>query len=234
MRKFIGFDLEIAAEIPKGEPIESYRPLGITCASAVANDLILHWEAKQDDKFLPCMTEVQCREMVLDLKNLVKNGYEIVTWNGLQFDFDVLQEESGVDLIDLALDHLDPMFQFFCMTGYPVGLDTVAKTMGLQGKLDGMKGDLAPAMWKINPQLVIDYVIQDGRTTLDVADRIEQLHRLAWVTHSEKFRIQPFPVGLLSVRECLEFPLPDQSWMTNPRSRESYLAWMKIKNDHQN
>lgn len=224
MKKFLGFDLEIAKEIPDGEDWKQHRPLGITCASAVADDLIKSWSADLDT---PYMTPLQCWEMVTDLVQLTNQGYSIVTWNGLQFDFDVLQEESGVNLYELALGHFDPMFQFFCMTGYPVGLDTVAKTMGLHGKLEGMTGALAPSMWKVNPQLVIDYVIQDGRTTLEVANAIEEKKSVAWVTKSHKYKVQHFPMGLLPVRECLKFSLPDQSWMTSPKSRESFMEWMK-------
>lgn len=225
MKKFLGFDLEIAKELPDGASWKEHRPLGITCASAVADDVVLHWEADFD---APFMSVAQCQRMLIDLRRM-SDEFVIVTWNGLQFDFDVLQEESQMNVSDMAMDHIDIMFQFFCMTGYPVGLDVVAKTMGLHGKLDGMTGALAPAMWKINPQLVVDYVIQDGRTTLDVANAVEKTKRVAWVTKSGKYRILPLQRGLLSVRESLEIPLPDQSWMNNPMSRESFMEWMKCQ-----
>lgn len=224
-KRFIGFDLEIA-KIAEGSDWAKHRPFGITCASAVADDLVLHWEAKNGDEFTPQMTQAQCQEMVMALEQLTHDGYSIVTWNGLRFDFDVLQEESGLDTSQLAMGHIDIMFQFFCMTGFPVGMDTVAKTMGLHGKTEGMSGSIAPEMWTINPMLVIGYVIQDGRTTLEVANLIEKAKRIAWTTKKGKFKTQEFPQGLLSVRDCLSFPLPDQTWMKKPMTRESYMEWM--------
>ena len=72
--------------------------------------------------------------LVQYLSKMVGNGYRIVTWNGLQFDFDILAEESG----------------------------DAAKSMGLPGKPEGMSGSQAPRLWADGHfKEVLEYVAQD-------------------------------------------------------------------------
>lgn len=225
--KFIGWDIEIAKDIPEGIGWKDVRPLGITCASAVSDDFVESWwGGKSEGKYNPQMSVEEVRQMVNFLE-LQSSNYKIVTWNGLSFDFDVLAEESESRelCIDMALNHIDMMFQFFCQKGFSVGLDAVAKGCGLHGKTEGMHGDLAPIMWRNGEcEKVIEYVIQDSRTTLEVANYIDQKKYLLWITKSG--RTKPATLGnLITVNECKDLVLPDQSWMTNPLTKEDYLRW---------
>lgn len=225
--KFIGFDLEITKEIPSGSEWKSIRPLGISCASAVADDFVQNWYGTKDNEIQPSMSKEEVQGMLDFLSEKVRDGYSLVTWNGLQFDFDVLAEESGnKDLCqELSANHYDLMFQFFCYKGFPVGLNTVAKALGLQGKTEGMHGDLAPVMWA-NKEFskVLEYVEQDSRTTLEVVKAIETKKCIIWVSKAGKTNYCSFP-KILSVKDCLSIPIPDQSWMSNPMSRDSYYSW---------
>ena len=85
------------------------------------------------------MNKADLGELLKTMVDAVNKGWNIVTWNGLGFDFDVLAEESGEWEIcrELALDHIDMMFHFFCIQGYPLGLEKAAQGMGLSGKMEG-------------------------------------------------------------------------------------------------
>lgn len=227
--KFVGFDIEIMKLVPDGEDWHNHVPLGITCASLVGDDLTeAYWAGMASGEYLPSMTKFELQNMLIRMNELVNAGYTIVTWNGLGFDFPVLQSETeSVELCKtIAANHVDMMFQFLCMKGFPVGLDTVAKTMGLPGKPEGMHGDLAPVMWASGEyQKVIDYVIQDSRSTLDVANLTTKMRGLMWTT-KQGFRKTVLINEWLPVSKCLELPEPDQSWMTKPLKRKDLAGWL--------
>ena len=90
------------------------------------------------------MTRDEAAALVGYLEARTKEGYTLLTWNGLGFDFDILSEESN--LLDtcrqLAANHVDMMFHVFCELGHAVGLDAAAKGMGLAGKTEGHEGRL--------------------------------------------------------------------------------------------
>ena len=81
-----------------------------------------------------------------------EDGYHILTFNGLGFDFDILAEEVQnqnyyTELQGLALGHIDIFWQMFCERGFGCGLAAIADGMDLAGKSEGMSGALAPEMW---------------------------------------------------------------------------------------
>lgn len=235
-RKWLSFDLEIAALIPEGETDwDQYRPLGITCVGfAYANDngdiraLSLCGEERGNDTPLPRMTQADCQEIVKRLQNAVKNGYTILTWNGTSFDFDVLAEESGMhaECVELAMNHADPMLQVYCIKGFPLGLDAVARGLGLAGKSEGVSGAKAPYLWAEGKhEEVLEYVANDAKVTLQVALAIKRRKELTWIAKSGRRNSLHIP-KLLTVREALQLPLPDTSWMTEPMPREKFISWM--------
>lgn len=228
--KFVGFDIEIAKLVPDGEDWHNHTPLGVTCASLVADDLTeAFWAGKSAGEYHPFMSQLEAESLIIRMKELVGEGYTIVTWNGLGFDFPVMEIESGsVELCKrLAESHVDMMFHFMCVKGFPVGLDNVAKTMGLSGKPEGMHGDLAPVMWANGEyQKVIDYVIQDSQTTLDVAKLTTKVKGLKWTTKKGYVRGFYLDGGWENVQKCLEIPEPDMSWMDKPPKREDFTRWL--------
>jgi hypothetical protein len=163
------------------------------------------------------------------LEDQVKNGYTVLTWNGLGFDFDVLSEES--QMLDtcrkLAANHVDMMFHVLCELGYAVGLDAAAKGMGLAGKTKGMTGELAPVLWAAGErEEVLKYVAQDVKTTLELATACESRGELRWVARSGKLRSMALGKGWLTVSEAGRLPLPDTSWMSSAWPRERFTGWM--------
>ena len=129
-------------------------PLGITCAALYAPELgePITWHGTDETgEIADRMNSGELTLMVRQLEHLQQQrGFTIVTWNGLGFDFDVLAEESGQmeECRQLALEHLDLMFHFFCKQGYPLGLSAAAAGMGVEGKTEGMDGKLAVQMWE--------------------------------------------------------------------------------------
>ena len=156
------------------------RPLGISCAATLLADSkeprLWHGGSRQNpaDK----MSQDEAADLVQYLEDRTKEGYTLLTWNGLGFDLDILQEESGLlsECRELATAHVDMMFHIVCLRGFGVGLDAAAKGMGLAGKPEGMSGEKAPKLWAEGKrEEVLRYVGQDVRTTMEVALACENM-----------------------------------------------------------
>jgi len=227
--KYLAFDIEIAKALPEGETDwNEHRPLGITCAAAISDDQTFLWHANDQGEFRPQMAPHQVRRMLGRLMALVEGGYTILTWNGLGFDFDVLAEESQMfdKCRELALNHVDMMFHFFCEKGYPVGLDAAAKGMGLPGKPKGMDGAQAPALWEQGEyHKVLHYVSQDVKNTLDLALAVEKAGQLNWTARSGRPNSWACSEWI-TVKEAMGLPEPDTSWMTDPWPRSKFYDWL--------
>ena len=223
-RKYLAFDIETAAPVPEDHDWKSCRPLGIACAatlSADSNNLVV-WHG--NDK----MSQQEVKRLVAYLTRKVDNGYTILTWNGLGFDFDILAEESGLlsPCRSLAFHHVDMMFHILCKQGFGVSLDAAAKGMGLAGKT--MNGADAPKMWAEGKRHeVLEYVAQDARTTIEVATACEALGKFRWIAKSGNLRTMRLPCGWLTVDEADKLPMPCTAWMTDPWPREKFTDWMR-------
>jgi hypothetical protein len=226
--KYTAFDIEIAQSLPDGvSDWSSYRPLGISCAASMNSDgeTDLWFGTTPSGEYSSQMSVAESQKLVAHLQNQVEAGYVIVTWNGLGFDFDILAEESGMisECKDLAVDHIDMMFHVFCLKGYPLGLDKAAKGMGLKGKPPGISGEMAPRMWAEGQyQEVLDYVKQDVKTLMELAHAIDMERHLRWTSNSGRPQRLPLPSSWLTVREAMELPEPDTSWMSNPWPRTKF------------
>jgi hypothetical protein len=243
----VAFDLEITKEIPEGADIDSLRPLGISCAALAANNSV---NQIMHDNYRSSMSVSTAQGLVNLLMDYDEAKYTIVTWNGLKFDFDILAEESGMhdECVELALNSVDMMYQIFCMKGYPVAMQRTAEGMGLQGKTEGMSGKLAPILWRSKPEdgialiaagfpytskrenqdLVLEYVLQDSVTTLEIFEESQRTNYLTWIAKSG--RINSYRLSdWRRVRELIDLPTPDQSWMTDPIEKESFTSWFEKK-----
>jgi hypothetical protein len=174
------------------------------------------------------MSRDDCRNLVDHLTRMAADGYTVLTWNGLGFDFDVLAEEAGaLDACrELALQHVDMMFHIFCDRGFPVALDKAAQAQQIPGKPAGMSGILAPQLWAQGRfQEVLDYVGHDVRIALAVAEKCEQKKSFAWLTRKGTVSTMKLGRGWLPVAEARRLPEPDTSWMNAPMSRQEFLQW---------
>lgn len=233
-RKYIAFDIETAKDVPGTEfNWRAHRPLGISCAAALPSDARepTVWHGKAPNG-LPAgkMSADEARDLVKHLAEWASEGYTILTWNGLGFDFDVLVEESGTfeECKELAMNHVDMMFHLFCDRGFPVALGKVAEALQIPGKPAGMSGALAPRLWADGRyQEVIDYVVQDVRITLQVGQICEQSRSLKWMTRRGSISSIALNRGWLTVKEALMLPEPDTSWMDDPIPRRQFAQWME-------
>jgi Predicted 3'-5' exonuclease related to the exonuclease domain of PolB len=232
-RQYLSFDIETAKDVP-GEDFNwrPHRPLGISCAATLASDGSEPrlWYGKTQEGLPGKQMGRQDAQGLVDyLSKMAAEGFAILTWNGLAFDFDILAEESGVPAIckECALCHVDMMFHVFCSLGFPVGLDKAAQAMGLPGKPPGMIGVKAPKLWAEGRfEEVLSYVTQDVRTALQIAQSCDKVGRFDWITRRGPKKSLPLTKGWLTVQEALRLPEPDTSWMSNPMSRKEFSAWM--------
>jgi hypothetical protein len=231
--QYLAFDIETAKDVP-GDDFNwrAHRPLGISCAATLASDAgqpLLWYGKTRDESPEKRMSREDARGLVQYLSSMVARGFTILTWNGLAFDFDILAEESGdvASCGECALGHVDMMFHVFCSLGYPIGLDNAAHGMGLPGKPAGMSGSKAPQLWAQGHfKEVLEYVAQDVRTAMQIAQTCERRGRLEWITRRGTKSSMPLTSGWLTVREALRLPQPDTSWMSTPLLRREFTAWL--------
>jgi len=235
-RKYVAFDIETAKDVPGVDfDWRPHRPLGISCAAALRCDdeKPILWHGKiADGTPAKRMSQAEASSLVHDLAKLVADGYTLLTWNGLGFDFDVLGEESGSldECRELALDHVDMMFHVFCDRGFPVALDKAAQALGIPGKPPGMSGWLAPKLWaQGRHQDVLDYVAQDVRIALQIARTCDQRRRFQWTTRRGTTSSMDLRRGWLTVREAVRLPEPDTSWMSSPIPRRQFTQWLNLR-----
>jgi hypothetical protein len=232
-RRYLAFDLETAKEVP-GEEFNwrGHRPLGIACAATLPGDASeprLWHGTTSDGRPAPRMGCEDALALVEHLCQMAADGYTIVTWNGLGFDFDILAEESraATPCKQCARDHVDLMFHVVCSLGYPVSLEKAAEGMRVPGKPAGMSGWKAPALWASGRyEDVLTYVAQDVRMALAIAQSGERRRQFEWITRKGTRSRMPLAGGWLPVREALRLPLPDTSWMSSPLSRRQFTAWL--------
>lgn len=229
MKKHLAFDLEIAEELPDGaEDWKAHRPLGITCAGIETWNPMTHL-SHITFQGIPAMSPRRCRLLADYLLARVASDYQIITWNGLGFDFDVLAEECQDDgykraVAKLALNHVDIGFQMVCEKGFMIGLEAAAKGQGLAGKMEGMTGALAPIMWKEGPEsraTVLKYVTMDAEATGAVYRKVLEQGYLEWTSKAGKLNRWTLTHGLLTAREALALPLPKRAFWP----REKFCAW---------
>ena len=226
---YVGWDIEIAKDLPDDAEWQDYAPLGITCG-AISRGKKVAGVWRSDDN--GPMSRGQCRDMVGTLYDLTAKGYLITTWNGLSFDFQVLAMESEMykQCAELAIMHVDMMFHVVCAKGFGVSLDSVANAMDVEGKTDGMSGALAPILWRNGDyNRVLGYVAQDARSTALVAKACEDNNRMNWITRKGKKSYINLTNGWLRVRDANKLPVPDTSWMDDDSiwDRDRFLGWTK-------
>jgi hypothetical protein len=240
--KWLAFDIETHSW-PDGD--DTRRDLGVTCvALALADGPVLHWPTVIDESgvFGERLLPGDIDRLVTDLCEYSADGYKIATINGLGFDFPVLAAEVSSlemydNLRDLALGSYDPAFQMLCERGFMVGLDAMAVGLELsERKTKDMSGAKAVDMWEtddLNQQRqVIEYVRQDARVALGIVQALEDQGILRWQTKRGCVSAHRLEHGLLTVRQCLELPLPDVEWMkargSSPWPREKFSGWLDV------
>lgn len=231
-RRYVAFDIETAKVLPESvTDLMDHRPLGVACAAAVVaeGDEAFTWRGEEGGGSAGPMSQLGVRSMLDQFAAWADQGYTLLSWNGLAFDFNVLAEESDLteECARIALGHVDMMFHVVCELGYPVGLGKAAEGFGLPGKSDGLTGRDAPVMWAQGRcDEVVEYNLQDAKLSLAIAHEAERRGELVWVTRRGTKGRMPLRQGWRSVREALGTPRPDTSWMSDPPAREDFTSWL--------
>jgi hypothetical protein len=240
VRKLLAFDTEISKPVLDMKRWRGERPLGISCGTTFTSDnnkRIWHGGEQLDGRLQEQMPTNKCRELAKYLLEMHASGYTILTWNGLEFDFDILAEECQdeslrKDLAKLALNHTDILFAIFSKTGSMVSLDAAANGMGIAGKAHGLAGGDVPKLWRQSREMqekVLDYNAQDVRLTLALHDAIYEKGYLQWTTKSgrlKQWKLIEYSIPTVAI--ALTGPEPDTSWMGDPVSRLDFCEWIKV------
>lgn len=230
--KRLCFDLELASvfEMRPGDEIWDHAPFELAVVAA-ANERgeVRHWyERAADGKPARALSRATARDVLAHLRDAQRAGVRVCAWNGLSFDVRALGDAAEEPKLaaEVALDLVDPMFQFFQQRGFLLGLAKVADGLGVEQK-KLMHGSDAPKEWaRGNHQLVLDYVAGDCLLTDAVIAAIEAKRVVRWKTAKGAPAEEPMS-RLFTVRELLRLPPPDTSWMKDrPLKRERFYEWM--------
>ena len=230
--KLLSFDIEISDvfELKQHEDMEKYAPFHIAVgATAILGGEERVWYSVGEGARPELnLTRERARDLLEYLHQMQERGYAVCAWNGLGFDLKWIGHQAGGMALAarVALASYDPMFQFFNMTGFPVGLAKVAAGMGIrQEKL--MDGADAPEQWRAgNYQAVMDYCLGDCQITNLIVRAIEKRRQVRWVTSKGSISARSVP-RLKTVEEVIQEPEPDQSWMDRPIPKRRFYAWVE-------
>jgi hypothetical protein len=88
-----------------------------------------------------------------------------------------------------------------------------------------MNGKKAPELWRNGEfEAVKTYLRGDVIQPLKLADAILRNRGIRWTSKTGKPMMQY--TGLNPVKTLFSLPVPDTSWMTNPKSRKDFVSWM--------
>jgi len=229
---FLGFDIEISNvfDLRPGEDLDAYAPFDISVAATHLDggESRLWLSRGSDGTPLKNLSRDHARELLDYLQKMQTDGHGLVAWNGLSFDLRWIGHVAADPGMAgrIALGMYDPMFQFFKIKGFPVGLAAVGKGMGIATSKSMNAAD-APSRWCAGDHdAVCEYVEGDARMTVEIVSAIQRRREIAWVTRRGTLSAAPIP-RLRTVEECLGDPMPDQSWMDTPIPQEKFAGWLK-------
>jgi hypothetical protein len=137
---------------------------------------------------------------------------------------------------ELALNGIDGMLLITFNKGYFLGLDAALIGANLETKthhvllndgteLTDMNGKKAPELWRNGEfEAVKTYLRGDVIQPLKLASAIQNNRGIRWTSKTGKPMMQY--TGLNPVKTLFSLPVPDTSWMTNPKSRKDFVSWM--------
>ena len=227
----LSFDIEIADvfELAPGEDLDARGPFHISVAATqIAGGEERLWLSREaNGQPALHLSRDTARELLAYLDDAQRQGHRLLAWNGLSFDLRWIGHaaEDMATARRIARGLYDPMYQFFKLKGFPVGLGKVGAGMGVpMTKL--MDGADAPVRWRNGEyDAVCDYVMGDVRMTTAIVEAIEARGELAWVT-SKGTTSRVAMRELRPVEACLEDPVPDQSWMATPLPDAKFRGWL--------
>lgn len=225
------FDLEIYKILTDMRNWPQQAPLGVTCAAVAFSDSneVRFWSEPR-----PMLDKSAISQLITDLTR-ISQTHTIVTWNGANFDFQVLALEGGdVETCkSLALNHIDLMYLVYCQRGHFLGLDKCLAGCEVGSKvhevtlsngevLRSMNGAMAPKLWQRGEyQAVLDYLVGDVQPPLRLIEYIRDNHKLRFTGFNG---LQEIPCELMTVAAATQNI--DHHWMTTEGERKKFLSWI--------
>ena len=229
--KIVSFDIETSNvfDLRPGETIDKYAPFDVAVAATQVHggEHRLWFSRDANERPLVQLERQHAQELLQYLEELQRTGHAVCAWNGLSFDLQWIARAADdvATASRIARAMYDPMFQFFKLKGFPVGLDAVAKGLNI-GMNKSMDAADAPREWRAgNYQRVCDYVLGDVRMTNEIVSTIIRQRKIAWVTQRGKRSTVSIP-RLRTVEDCMRDAMPDQSWMGSPIPQKKFTRWL--------
>jgi hypothetical protein len=235
---------------------ESIQPPQVTCVVTMIMRRITkgsfvietprRWHAALDTA--TCMSIEEICVLVDYMWSNFEKGVKPLSWNGLGFDFRVLHAHvaahSSLHLYNakiknLALDGIDPMFNFFMNKGFPVALFRVACGFELALNKSGSGGDAA-ALWFSGTETdrhgIVNYCERDVAVMCMVVSAIDNADQIKWITKSSNRLASWTPSDaqrlFMSCRDACRLRQPDNRWMqsSDPSkdvpTKKKFVAWL--------
>lgn len=234
MREYVSYDIELFDDLPEGDvDLKLLKP----SVAAICTNY-------EDCKFFdddPMMNVATANKLVDEMLEYQSKGYNILTWNGLSFDLQLLGHYASRldDCGRIALSHVDMMFLVVCHKGFFLGLDKALKGANIESKrhtvelndrtvFSEMNGSKAPLLWRNKEfSAVREYLKVDVEQPLKLARHIENTGQIRWTSNSGK--ANSLRTEMLTVKEALKLPLPNTSWMSDPKPREEFYNWIPME-----
>lgn len=226
--RLVAFDLEI---LEGWEPEKDWRdclPLQVSVAatSTLGHDIL--WFSLDETQPAQAMSKGDLSGLLDYLVTMQGAGFTVVTWNGLGFDFALLQTilpEYTKILVDLALNHWDIMFQLWWTKGHPLSLQKAAR--GLEVGSKAGNGSLAPGWWSSGQYAkVLRYVRQDARLTLNVARAVfaREVSGIPWISSRGFINFCHIPEAKTPL-ELLQDGSAVSRWLVEPHDAYKWTSW---------
>jgi len=217
------FSVEISNEIPDTvKDWEKYRPFKFLCGS-IAYSSSTHQGVNffiYDDP-----------TMLLQRINTGIAGGRLYSWNGLGFGFVALADSTGCieDCARFANLHTDVMFDFFCRHGYPISLLSVAHGFGFDDEVERIMTNNSKVCGWAKEGRTEEIALHSRMKTvliLRVVEKIEESHGIVWINSRGQLSMETIEY-LHPVCEAFHLQEPDMSYMSDPKTRESFISWQR-------
>jgi len=238
LREYVSYDIEIYEDLPEdfNGDLRGIHPS--VAAFCIDTEKVYYYDDAPES---PIMKKETAQKLVRHLTKGLDKGYIPFGWNSLHFDFQILAHHSGMyeECGRLALNHVDGMFLIICKRGHFLGLDKVLKGASIESKVhivnfnDGseykdMDGSKAPLLWRQGEYSAVrEYLAGDVIQPLKLINRLDKTKSIKWV--SGKGKNNTVNVEMLTVKEALNLPFPNTSWMEQPPNRQDFYSWIPME-----
>ena len=229
-KRFLALSLETIMHIRSDDKWHDYLPVGPACAATSTADEELVWYGHDPDQNnATAMTKENAASLVDYLQQMTSDGYTITTWNGMGFDWRALAKQSRrvEECRQLALNHVDMMYQVLCTKGFCLKDESAADGMGVRRKTDEEYDNDKPERWAENhPKLILVRCNATADVILKVSTEAQRTGQLKWISRNGVRNGMRLKDGWKTVQEARVIPEPDTSRFHNSIPRILFEEWL--------